>query len=116
MTVDHIIPLSAGGSDELDNLVYCCMRCNVNKGDFVATEEEMRVGKRLLNPLTDTFSGHLILEVETGELIPLTATGKFHIRILKLNRPSIENFIVCEQSYLLHCSIRCKICGKRLNI
>jgi len=30
--VDHIVPRSQGGSDELDNLVASCARCNLSKG------------------------------------------------------------------------------------
>ena len=30
--VDHIIPRSAGGGHELDNLVACCAPCNTKKG------------------------------------------------------------------------------------
>lgn len=30
--VDHLIPVSAGGSDETDNLVPCCTGCNFAKG------------------------------------------------------------------------------------
>ena len=31
--VDHIIPLAAGGSDEIDNLHIICRTCNRSKGD-----------------------------------------------------------------------------------
>lgn len=31
-TVDHKIPLSRGGSEDIGNKVVCCMPCNVEKG------------------------------------------------------------------------------------
>lgn len=31
-TVDHIVPLSKGGTDNLDNLQCACKRCNYSKG------------------------------------------------------------------------------------
>ena len=30
--IDHIVPLSGGGTSERSNLVYCCARCNKSKG------------------------------------------------------------------------------------
>lgn len=31
-TVDHIVPVFKGGTDDLSNLVACCRRCNSKKG------------------------------------------------------------------------------------
>jgi hypothetical protein len=36
--VDHVIPLSRGGSDSLDNLVWACSTCNLRKGSKTAGE------------------------------------------------------------------------------
>ena len=33
LTVDHILAVSRGGSDELDNLQFLCQPCNSRKGD-----------------------------------------------------------------------------------
>lgn len=30
-TVDHVMPVCKGGSDDMDNLVLCCWECNTSK-------------------------------------------------------------------------------------
>lgn len=30
-TIDHKIPIIAGGSNEIDNFVLCCQKCNLTK-------------------------------------------------------------------------------------
>jgi 5-methylcytosine-specific restriction endonuclease McrA len=35
LTVDHIIPLSRGGTDELSNLQFLCLAHNSGKGDRI---------------------------------------------------------------------------------
>ena len=32
-SVDHVIPVSKGGGDDIDNLVPACRSCNISKGD-----------------------------------------------------------------------------------
>ena len=33
-TLDHVVPRSRGGKNTLDNLRYCCRRCNTLKGNM----------------------------------------------------------------------------------
>lgn len=41
-TVDHIVPLARGGSDDESNLVACCGACNYSKRDkIVGMPEQM---------------------------------------------------------------------------
>lgn len=42
MTVDHIIPLSEGGTWHWSNLQPMCTRCNSKKGSLLITTEELR--------------------------------------------------------------------------
>jgi len=35
LEVDHVIPVSRGGTDDIDNLKTSCFRCNRGKGDKV---------------------------------------------------------------------------------
>jgi len=89
LTIDHFVPVSAGGGEAEENLVYACHRCNLYKGDFAATQEDHRRGHRVLHPLQDDAQTHFQLNPVTGVLEPLTETGRFHIALLHLNRPAL---------------------------
>lgn len=89
LTVDHYQPRAAGGNDALENLVYACHRCNLYKGDYWPTPEEVAAGQFVLHPRRDDSAQHLRENEMTGEFEPLTATGAFNIRLLHLNRPQL---------------------------
>ena len=36
LQIDHAIPVSKGGSDDIDNLVTACSKCNMGKGSMCA--------------------------------------------------------------------------------
>jgi 5-methylcytosine-specific restriction endonuclease McrA len=38
VTIDHLVPLSNGGSNRIDNLVVCCNECNHTKADLSILE------------------------------------------------------------------------------
>jgi 5-methylcytosine-specific restriction endonuclease McrA len=35
LEIDHIIPKSKGGTDDIDNLITSCKECNLGKGDII---------------------------------------------------------------------------------
>ena len=41
LTIDHVIPKSKGGTNKWDNLVTCCRKCNLKKGDKLLSETNM---------------------------------------------------------------------------
>lgn len=47
MTVDHILPKSAGGTDRLTNLEIMCQRCNSNKGSAISDEQLITIINQL---------------------------------------------------------------------
>ena len=92
LTIDHFQPRIHGGTDDLDNLVYCCHACNEFKGDYWQTEPDLQ----LLHPLDDTTSEHL-RELENGTLFALTERGANHIKVLQLNRPDLIDLRIERQ-------------------
>lgn len=87
LELDHFQPRSAGGTDDVDNLVYCCARCNRLKGDFWAGDDPIPSERRLLHPRRDDLSAHI--REDDCRLVGLTTTGSFHIDRLQLNRPPL---------------------------
>lgn len=85
LEIDHFHPLSAGGSEDLENLVYACTACNRFKGDY-APARDAPEGLRLLRPQRDDLAAHVV-EAAHGRLLGLTPRGWFHIDRLHLNRP-----------------------------
>ena len=45
MTIDHLIPKSAGGKDTWENLVCACIKCNGKKGDRTPEQSGMKLLK-----------------------------------------------------------------------
>lgn len=88
LEVDHFRPRSAGGVDDIDNLVYCCPTCNRLKGDFWPTSDGSAPNQRLLHPGHDDLAQHLREEADC-HLTAISATGAFHLTRLRLNRPPL---------------------------
>jgi HNH endonuclease len=88
LEIDHFQPRSLGGSDDPDNLVYCCTACNRLKGDFWPATDPLTTIRRLLHPKRDDLTEHL-REESDGRMVALTATGAFHLDRLRLNRPPL---------------------------
>jgi hypothetical protein len=97
LTVDHYRPESAGGSDDDDNLIYTCSRCNLYKGDFWPTDDDLANGRRVLHPIRDPLAEHVRLDEQSGTFAPLTETGRFHIFLLRLNRPALVAYRLRRQ-------------------
>jgi hypothetical protein len=85
LTLDHFQPISVNGDSSEENLIYCCFRCNLYKGDYWTTEPSQTP---IFNPKKDKFDDHFWL-AETGKLFGLTETGEFAVKLLRLNRPSL---------------------------
>jgi hypothetical protein len=85
LTVDHFHPQARGGDDTLDNLLYCCLRCNLHKADYWPQQTNDQV---LWNPRREPPQTHFV-ELADGTLYPITATGSFTLNRLRLNRPPL---------------------------
>lgn len=50
LTIDHVVPRWAGGPHTWDNLVACCRRCNLKKGDKTPSQACMRLARKPKRP------------------------------------------------------------------
>lgn len=89
-TIDHIIPLYLGGSDNTDNLGLACFHCNRQKSTKIEAEDpSSSVVVRLFNPRQNKWSDHFIWSTDRLYLIGTTAIGRATVSVLKLNRERI---------------------------
>lgn len=50
LTIDHVSPRWAGGPHTWDNLVACCRRCNLKKGDKTPQQANMKLKRQPRRP------------------------------------------------------------------
>lgn len=55
LTIDHIIPRSRGGKDTWENLVACCYKCNIKKGNLLLNETNMTLRSIPHAPLNNVY-------------------------------------------------------------
>lgn len=82
--IEHVIPRSIGGADDLNNLVLACPSCNLHKSNRVGASDP-KTGEvvPLFHPLADEWSDHF--EFEGLVAIGKTAIGRATLEALKLN-------------------------------
>ena len=50
LTIDHVVPRSAGGRDSWDNLVTACQKCNAKKGNMTPEQAGMSMQHKPFRP------------------------------------------------------------------
>ena len=87
LEVDHVLPLTAGGVSDIDNLCLACRGCNGFKRAFISgPDPETGQVTRLYNPHTDVWIEHFRWMHGGTRIHGLTAVGRATIRRLKMNR------------------------------
>ena len=86
-TVDHIIPVSRGGTDTQENLALACFHCNRRKGRRVAAlDPDSGEEVSLFHPRQRLWREHFIWSTDKLYLIGLTSIGRATVKALELNR------------------------------
>ena len=86
MLIDHIVPLAAGGSSELDNLCLACYRCN----EFKWARQESRdplTGESvpIFRPRIQIWGEHFTWNRDRLKIMGMSACGRATVEILRLN-------------------------------
>lgn len=84
--VEHIIPLSRGGTDDSQNLALACRSCDIFKSNFLnGIDETGAETQRLFNPRSDKWKLHFRVNLQTLEIDGLTEIGTGTINRLRIN-------------------------------
>lgn len=85
--VEHIIPKSRGGTDDVENLAWSCQGCNSRKFIAVSASDPVTGTTALLfHPRTDRWEHHFQWSSDGTRLIGRSPTGRATIARLDLNR------------------------------
>jgi hypothetical protein len=86
LEIEHIIPLSKGGSDSEDNLWLACHTCNLYKGAKTYADDPL-TGRhsQLFNPRHQQWSRHFRWSKDGTQIIGRTACGRVTVVALNLN-------------------------------
>ncbi len=87
LSIEHIIPVSTGGSTTRENLWLACRPCNEFKGSQThAKDPETGETAPLFNPRTQDWHTHFAWSDEATYIAGLTPTGRATVAALQLNR------------------------------
>ncbi|WP_026072401.1 HNH endonuclease [Nodosilinea nodulosa] len=91
-SIEHIIPRSKGGSDDLENLALACQGCNNRK--YVQTKAYDPVTGRMIslyNPRQHQWQAHFVWSQDLTLMLGITPIGRATVDKLALNRDGVVN-------------------------
>lgn len=91
-SIEHLIPISLGGDNGLNNLALSCQGCNGHKYNKIAVFDRATKSEvPLFNPRKERWIKHFRWNGDFTLILPVTAIGRITIHTLKLNRPNLLN-------------------------
>lgn len=102
-TIDHVIPLVRGGTEELDNLALACFHCNRRKAaKLTAWDPDSGKEIPLFNPRQSAWSEHFIWSSDGLLISGLTPTGRMTVKVLEMNRERIVSIRSADRAIERH--------------
>jgi len=88
--VDHILPRSKGGTDDLSNLALACRSCNERKqAATTALDPATAEAAPIFHPRLDQWAEHFTWSKDFRFMLGLTPTGRTTIACLQTNHPGV---------------------------
>jgi HNH endonuclease len=95
-TIDHIVPESADGTSDFENLAYACFLCNRLKSNKLKVFDILTSKwTPLYNPRKDAWNEHFVWDEAATKIIGLSAIGRCTIKELQLNRDKLIEYRNC---------------------
>ena len=92
-SVEHIIPITLNGTDELSNLAWSCLSCNnIKYTSTTAVDVETGQVVSLFHPRLDSWDDHFEWSEDSTLMIGKTPVGRATISRLQLNRYGVVNY------------------------
>jgi HNH endonuclease len=102
-TVDHVLPISLGGSDNLDNLTLACFYCNRRKANHLTgVDPQSQTEVPLFNPRQDRWQDHFIWSMDEVSIEGISAIGRATVATLILNRDRVIPIRVADREIGRH--------------
>ncbi len=90
--IEHVIPVSRGGNDDVANLALACSGCNSRKyNKLEAVDPANGELVPLFNPRLQHWEEHFGWSKDYTQVIGLTATGRATTAALQMNRQNVIN-------------------------
>ncbi len=90
LTLDHLIPVAAGGLTTRDNLWLACRPCNEFKAaQTQAVDPQTGESAPLFSPRTQEWQIHFTWNADLTEVVGVTPIGRATVAALQLNRPML---------------------------
>ncbi len=85
--IEHILPISKGRTDDLENLALACSACNGSKYNKTEAFDQSRNKIiPLFDPRKDVWKEHFAWNSDFSEIVGVSEKGKVTVETLKMNR------------------------------
>jgi hypothetical protein len=102
-SVDHILPISEGGTNDLSNLALACQHCNNCKYNKRTGFDPLnQIEAELFHPRNDKWADHFMWNEDESFVIGISPKGRATVYRLKTNREEAVNLRKALRAFGVH--------------